>query len=126
MSQSPFFIIVAIVSALFGLAFLFIPDQLAVWYGATVDDASRQMGRLFASALIAVTIIYFMARDLGASAALTGLLWGGLVFTVIDVVLDFMATTAGMVNALGWVTLVVHLLLAAGFAYLLFAKPAQT
>jgi hypothetical protein len=126
MQQSPFFIIVAIVNILFGLAFVIIPDQLASWYGiATVDDVTRLMGRYFGSATIGIAIIYVMARDLGASPALTGLLWAGLVSNVIELVLAFLATTGGVVGTLGWANVVISILLSAGFAYLLFAKPAQ-
>ena len=66
-----------------------------------------------------------MARDLGASSALTGILWAGLVTNVIDVVLGLWSIFAGTVNGLGWVTVIICLLLALGFAYFLFVKPAQ-
>jgi hypothetical protein len=126
MQQSPFFVVVAVVSALFGLGFLLIPDQLASWYGATTNDLASMMGRFFGSALIAVAIIVFMARDLGASPALTGVLWGGLVLSVIDALLTLWGTAAGVFDALGWVTVIIDVLLAAGFAYLLFVRPART
>jgi len=125
MQQSPFFMIVAIVSLMFGVAFLLIPDQLATWYGAAIDDNSRHLGRLFGSALVGLAIIYFMARDLDASPTLTGLLWAGLIVGVIELVLNIMATTSGLVNALGWVTVLIDVLLAVGFAYLLLVKPAR-
>lgn len=126
MQQSPFFVVVAIISAVFGLGFLLIPDQLAIWYGAASNDLTSMMGRFFGSALIAVAIIVFMARDLSASPALTGVLWGGLVLSVIDALLTLWSTGTGILNALGWVTLVIDVLLAAGFAYLLFVRPART
>ncbi len=127
MQQNPFFVIVAIVTVLFGLAFLFIPDQLASWYGtAAIDNLTRLDGRYLGSTLIGLAIIYFMARDQGASSALTGLLWGGLVANVIELVIVFVATTGSVLNALGWVNVVIHILLGAGFAYLLFVKPAST
>jgi hypothetical protein len=126
MQQSPFFVVVAVISALFGLGFLLIPDQLAILYGTTGNDLASMMGRFFGSALIAVAIIVFMARDLGASPALTGVLWGGLVLSVIDALLTLWSTSTGLLNALGWVTVIVDVLLAAGFAYLLFVRPAST
>jgi len=127
MQQKPFFVIVAIVLVLFGLGFVFIPDQLATWYGVTaINDISRLMARLFGSTLIGLAIVYFTARDLGASSALTGLLWGGLVADVIELVLNIMAASSGLVNALGWVMAVIDILFIAGFAYLLFVKPAST
>ena len=49
MQQNPFFIVAAIVSVLFGLAFLFIPDAVAGWYGIAVTDASRLMAQFCGS-----------------------------------------------------------------------------
>jgi uncharacterized membrane protein len=122
---SPFFVVAAIVTVLFGLAFLIIPDQIVGWYGVAVDDASRLMGRFFGSALIALAIVIFMARDLGPSPTLTGILWAGLVADGIPALLNLWASATGLVNGLGWVTMVINILFAAGFGYFLFVAPAQ-
>jgi len=124
MTQSPFFVAVAIITALFGLGFLLVPDAVLSLYGATTDDVGRLTGRFFGSALIALAIIYFIARDLAGGAALTGLLWAGLTINVIDLVLVFMGTVGDLLNAVGWASAVLHILLGAGFAYLIFARPA--
>jgi hypothetical protein len=125
MTQSPFFVVVAIVTAVFGLGFLFAADAVFAWYGvADVTDATRLTGRYFGGALIGFAIIYTMARDLGAGSSLTGLLWSGLVFNVVGLVLAIMATTAGTINATGWVSVVIHIVLGLGFVYFLFLKPS--
>lgn len=126
MTRSPFFIVVAIVTGLFGLGFLFMPDSVLTWYGAATDDAGRLMSRVFGSAAIGLAVIYFMARDLSAGQALTGLLWAGLIVNVLDLILSVIATTGGIMNALGWGQALLHVLLGAGFAYFLFARPAQS
>ena len=122
MTQSPFFIVVAIVTGLFGLGFLFMPDSVLTWYGATTDDAGRLMSRVFGSAAIGLAVIYFMARDLGAGQALTGLLWAGLIISILDLILAVIATTGDVMNALGWGQALLHILLGAGFGYFAFVK----
>ena len=127
MTQSPFFIVVAIITVLFGLALLFIPDVLMSWYGATIEgEVGRLLGRVFGAAMIGLAIIYFMARDLAAGMPLTGLLWAGLVVNALHLILSVMATTGGTLSALGWGQALLHLVLGAGFAYLLFVKPTQS
>jgi hypothetical protein len=125
MRQKPFFILVAIVSALFGLTYFFIPDALMASYGATTNEIGRVQSRYFGLALTGLAIIYFMARDLAPSAALTGLLWGGLLINLIKLALVFDMTASGAINSLGWIAVVLHVLLGAGFAYLIVANPAS-
>ena len=124
MTQSPFFVAVAIITALFGLGFLLIPDGVLSLYGAATDEAGRLTGRFFGSALIGLAIIYFVAPDMAGGTVLTGLLWAGLIINALDLVLALIGTTGGVLNAVGWASVVLHILLGAGFAYLLFARPA--
>ncbi|MEX0851976.1 MAG: hypothetical protein WD036_01630 [Bauldia sp.] len=126
MTHSPFFIVVAILSALFGLGFLFMPDSVLSWYDAATDDVGRLLARLFGAALICLAVIYFMARDVAAGTVLAGLLWAGLIISVLDLVLTVTATTSGLLNGLGWGQSLLSIVLGAGFAYFLFGKPART
>jgi hypothetical protein len=125
MSQNGFFVIIAIILALFGLGYLLIPDTVLTWYGAGTDHVGLLMARTCGASLIGLAVVYFMARDLTAGTALTGLLWAGLTANVLLVIVMVIATAGSVLNAVGWGQIVVNILLAAGFAYLLFAKPTQ-
>jgi hypothetical protein len=124
MAQNPFFIVVAVISALFGLGFVFVPDAIFSAYGVAASDGARLAARFFGSALIGLAIVYAMARELKSSDALRGLLWGGLAINVIDLGLALAATTGSVMNAMGWASVALHAAMLAGFAYLIFGRPA--
>jgi hypothetical protein len=125
MAQNPFFIVVAIIAFLFGLGFLFFPDATFSMYGIAATDVGRLAGRFFGSSLIALGIIYYAARDLQEPDVLSGVLWAGLILNIADLVLASVATIGGIMNAMGWASVVLHIVLGAGFGYLIFGRPAE-
>ena len=76
--------------------------------------------------MITMGIVNGMARNAPDSPALRGILIANLVSRIITFVLDFRAATTGVVNAQGWGPVVQHLVIGAGFAYYLLAKPKPT
>jgi hypothetical protein len=79
--------------------------------------------RIAGAGLIAIAIFAWFARDGDAAESMRGLLLGGLVTNVCDLVIAYIATTSGVWAAgIGWAQVVLHILLAAGFAYFLFGK----
>ena len=58
MKLSVLFTINAVVSTLFGLAFVLIPESALAQYGLTADRVTAVMSRFFASALLGYGILY--------------------------------------------------------------------
>lgn len=125
MNVKNIFSITAIVSLLFGLAFLIIPTQMATSYGNEANTASIVTSRFWAASLIGVAVILWMARNSGDSQARQAIITGGLVLVVLDLIVAVWAVLTGGVNALGWSTVVITLLLTLGFGYLQFMKPSE-
>jgi hypothetical protein len=117
MTNKNFLTFASVVAFLYALGFLLMPAQLLSMYNVTLNEAGIVICRLFGAALLgfgenetrAVLTTNLVSDAVGFVFALMGQLSG----------------TAG-VNSLGWSTVVVYLILAAGFAYLRFAGVRST
>jgi hypothetical protein len=117
--------VTAIVGLIFGVAFLVAAGPLVGMYNVQLNDGGVFVGRLFGVALIGLGLIAWFGRDLRDTQAvraiiLTELVANGLGFLV---ALWGQLTGVGGVNALGWSTVLIYLLLAAGAAYFQFMRP---
>ena len=124
MKLSTFLTIVAVVAVLFGLGLLLAPGFMDSTFGTTGTPGEMLSDRMYGSALLAFAVLYWLARDVtGASARpilLSGLVGEGLLFLVM-----LMGMLGGVMDATGWITVVLSLLFALGFAYYQFmARPA--
>jgi uncharacterized membrane protein YfcA len=82
--------------------------------------------QFFGSALLAWGVITWFARDLDW-AAVRGVLIGGIVGDVVGGLLSVWAIVEGLVNAFGWTSVVIYVLLLLGGLYFLSTgsrKPA--
>jgi hypothetical protein len=106
MKVNALMVVNAIVAGLFGIGFVLVPAQLLSQYGITTDAPFDLVGQLFGAALIGFAVLTLCVGDaIGFVVALVGQL-------------------DGVVNTLGWSTVVIYLVLALGFGYFRFAKQA--
>ena len=124
MKLSTFLTIVAVVAVLFGLGLLLAPGFMDLTFGTEGTPGEMVSDRMYGSALLAFGVLFWLARDFtGASARpilLAGLVGEGLLFVV-----ALLAMLGGVMDATGWITVVISLLFALGFAYFQFmARPA--
>ena len=115
-------VITAVVSIVFGIAFILAPEQLLALYGMKVPAAGLFLGRLFGAALVTVGLIDWLARDFTDAAAQHAVVLPGLVGTAVGFVVALLGQLGGVSNALGWTTVAIYGLLALGFAWFQFAK----
>jgi hypothetical protein len=116
------FIYSAILLAIFGLLFVFIPSPALSLFAITLDDQGYMMVRLFGAALVGLALIAWMARDDPPSRARQAIVWGECIESIIAVVVLLVGIFSGIGNTLAWVPVVVHLLIALGFGYFLVTK----
>ncbi len=115
----------AVVAAVFGLAFVVAPTQIVSLYGPSADPALRYVAQLFGSALIGFAVLTWMARKATASDARSAIVLSLFVSDGLGFVLALIGQLGGVVNSMGWSTVVIYLLLALGFGYFQFMKPAK-
>jgi hypothetical protein len=125
MKRSTFLAISAVLAFLFGVGFLFFPQQNVSAFGIDATPAVVSFARAVGSMLLALGVLNWMVRREPMSGALRAILWANLIIQAIDAVLNVMDITGGVVSpAGGWFGEAVHVLLAASFAYYLFS-PAR-
>jgi hypothetical protein len=124
MKLNMFMTIVAVVAGLFGLGFVFSPEQILSLYGAASDESANYMAQLFGAALLGFAVILWLCKDAEDSPVRQAILLGLFVAEGVGFVVALITQLGGGVNALGWSTVIIYLLFALGFGYFRFIKSA--
>ena len=124
MNLKTWMLISTVVAAIFGVLFVVVPGQVTATYGVTADAAMRYMGQLFGVCLVGIAVLCWFAKDAPESEARTAILRALFVTDGLGFVVALAAQLGGVVNALGWSTVAIFLVLGLGWAYFLRAKPA--
>ncbi len=125
MKLNTLMVINAIVAAVFGIAFVLVPAQVIQLYGITVDAPLKYVGQLFGAALVGFAILTWSARNATDSDARRAIVLALFVSDGVGFIVALIGQLAGVVNSLGWSTVAIYLLLALGFGYFQFARPAS-
>ena len=125
MKFSTFMVIYAILSAAFGLGFVLAPGQILPLYGVAPDAALRLIGQLFGAVLLSLALLTWLARNFNDTEARRAIVLALLAGEAIGFILAFIGQLNGVLNALGWLVVVVYLFLALGLAYFQFSKPSS-
>lgn len=126
MKLSAFMSINAIIAVVFGLGFLIVPGQVMAYYGIMADAPLEYVGQLFGAALLAFAVLTWSARNAADSDARRAILLALFVGDGIGFIVALVRQLSGVVNAVGWSTVVIYLLLALGFAYFRFGATQKT
>jgi hypothetical protein len=124
MKLSLFMVIIAVIAGLFGLGFVFIPDQVLSFYGAAPVASTTYMAQLFGAALLGIAVILWLCKDAQDSPQRQAILLGLFVMEGVGFVVALMTQLGGAINIFGWSTVAIYLLAALGFGYFRFIKTA--
>ena len=124
MKVNALMVVNAIVAGLFGIGFVLVPAQLLSQYGITTDAPFDLVGQLFGAALIGFAVLTWAARNATDSDAGRAILLALCVADAIGFAVALVGQLGGVVNALGWSTVAIYLVLALGFGYFRFGKQA--
>ncbi len=123
MKLSTLMIINAVVAAVYGVAFVLVPDQLISLYDVDASEALIYVGRLLGAALVGFAVLTWSARNATDTDARKAIVLALLVSDGIGFIVALIGQLADVVNSLGWSTVAVYLLLALGWGYFQFVKP---
>ncbi len=126
MKLSTLMVINTFVALLFGLAFVLVPGALLSLYGITLSLGGLVVARLFGAALIGYGMLTFLARNAEESKARRAIVLALFISDVVGFIVALQGQFSGAVNALGWSTVAIYLLLALGFGYFQFIKPSAS
>jgi hypothetical protein len=115
---------VAVVAGLFGLGFVFIPEQVLSFYGAAPDASAHYMAQLLGATQLGFAVILWLCKDAEDSPVRQAILLGSFVTVGVGFVVALIVQLGGGINALGWSTVILYLLAALGFGYFRFIKSA--
>lgn len=121
-------IINTVVAIVFGVTFVIVPAHVYSVYGITADEQLLYMGRLFGGTLIGFALLTWLAKNANDSDARRAIVYSLFAADCIGFLVALIGQISNVVNALGWSTVAIYLLLALGFGYFQFFKsaPSQT
>jgi len=114
--------VASVISFIFALGFIFMPAQLTGFYNVTLNEGGLFIGQLFGAALFGYGVLNWFGRHFSDEQAQQGLANANLAGDVLGFIFALFGQLSGNtgVNALGWSTVLIYLLLALAFAYLRF------
>ena len=114
-----------IIYGVFGLGLFAAPAQFMTPFGAAPDPASILMSRIFGVALLSSALIFWWIRASALSDALIAIFRANCIYNVGAILLVLLAITAGTINEISWVLIVVQAVLAVGLGYYGFVATAD-
>ncbi len=112
----------AVLAFVFGLAYLLIPAQVLGLFGASTDAVGVLAARYFGGAVLGYGVLALAHRDSNLIDARGSVLPAFAIVFGFAFVLALLAQVSGLLNALGWVSVVIFLLLAIAYSYFQFGR----
>ena len=112
----------SIIAAIFGLGFILMPGQLVSFYNVQLTGAGILIAQLYGGTLFSFGLLNWFARDFRDAPVRQAILTANLVGDALGSIFSLMGQLGGVpeINALGWSTVLLYLLLTLGYAYLRF------
>lgn len=122
MTYKNFLSIASIVAFLFALGFILMPGQLMSFYNVELNAGGILIGQFFGATLLGFGLLNWLGRDFSENGAKQAVLTANLASDALGFIFMLIGQLGGVpgINALGWSSVLIYLLLAAGFAYLRF------
>lgn len=122
MKLSNLFTITAVVSIILGGGFFLVPEALGSPYGLELDEAGVNLARVLGAAFLGYGVLNWSARNSEESDARRAIVLGQFVGNAVAFVATLVNQLSGTPNVVGWIGVVVHLLLALGYARFQFKR----
>ena len=111
-----------LVALAFGLAFLLVPRPVLLLYGVVASPAVVLLARFFGAALVQLGLILLLIRDVPDPRTQRGVVLGSFLGSLAGLVVALTGQFWGVVNALGWSSVVIYGLLLLGYGSFIFGK----
>jgi hypothetical protein len=114
----------AFVAVLLGAAFLFVPSRVLNLFGTETFVATLLMSRFFGTAMLALGLLLWFAKDINEQTVQTGIGIALMVGAAAGLVVTLAGTFASnaVIRSNGWIVMLIYILFGLGYAYLVFAK----
>ena len=126
MKLSTLMVINAVVTAVFGIAFVLIPGQVFSLYGIVESiPGLNYMGQLFGVSLVTFAVLTWFARNAEDSVARKAIVLALLIGDGIGFIVALIAQLAGVLNTVAWSTVAIYLFFTVGYGYFQFEKSSS-
>ena len=117
------FYLVAVLSVLYGLGFLLIPDTLASAYGAQPNATAIVIARYWAALLLPFGYVTWIAATTGGSPLKLHVARATEFVAILNIIVTLLAMSGGVISTAGGIlNLVLSAILTIGFGYYAWAK----
>ena len=113
------FLAYMIVEAIFGIGFLFAPALLMGPMGVTLDETSTTFARLLGTLILSIPVLLFFARKSASAEFKRGVVYSVFIYLLLSTVLLLITQLKGLMNAMGWGIVILHLAFMIWFGYYL-------
>ena len=123
MRLSALFSFNAIVAAIFGLTAVLLPGLLYSTYGLKSDAGAQLVAQFFGATLLGNVVITWSLRNIEPGPTRQTLTLALFLQGVIGVLISLIAQFGGVLNAFGWVNVLLTGIFAVGYGYYRFVQP---
>ena len=122
MTYRNFLTIASIIALIFGMGFILLPGQLVSFYNVQLTGAGILIAQLHGGTLFSFGLLNWFARSFSDEAVQQAILTANLVGDALGFIFSLIGQLGGVpeINALGWSTVLLYLILTSGFVYLRF------
>jgi hypothetical protein len=117
------FLINALIVALLGLGFLIIPERILGQFDVDVYAATKLAAQFFGTALLALGLLLWFAKDVSEENLQKGMAIAMLVGAAAGLIVTAVGATSNILRSNAWIAMLVYLLFGLAYAYLVFMKP---
>ena len=121
MKLNNFLVLKAIISLVFGIAFVLIPSSVMSVYGITLGLEGVLMTRFLGACLIGIGFICWFDRSTD-TGALQGITLSLFIADTIGFIVALLGQLTGIMNSFGWIIVAIWFFLALGLGYFRFVK----
>ncbi|HJS17723.1 MAG TPA: hypothetical protein VJ785_03175 [Anaerolineales bacterium] len=116
------FLINSFIAFLLGAAFLFVPSMAMERFGVDNYASTRLVAQFFGAAMVALGLLLWFVKDVGNESMQRGMGIALLVGAVAGLTVTALGTAAGTLRVNGWMAILFYVLLAVGYAFLVFFR----
>ena len=116
------FLAFLIVEAIFGFGFIFVPALLIGPMGVTLDVTSTTFARMFGSAILLIPVLLFFAIKSDNLEFKKGVIYSVIVYLLGSTIILLITQLNGLMNAMGWSIVFLHLVFMVWFGYFLIKQ----
>ena len=116
----------AIVSVVYGLAALLVPNALASLFGIAINTVAEYEGRLLGGAYVGYALVNFLTRDTADPLTRRAVAAANTVAWAVGLVVSTLGQLQGLANAIGWTTVIIALVFTVVWAWTYLAERGRS